>query len=93
MGRTFSKAEVLGIRDAMQIRAQAFIDGRFCDAVSGQTFDNISPRDGSVIAKVASCDSVDIDRAVTAARRSFESGVWRDLAPKQRKKVLQRFAA
>ncbi|MGA0543079.1 aldehyde dehydrogenase [Neotabrizicola sp. VNH66] len=81
------------IRAGLRPKGQAFIDGRFADAASGQTFDNISPRDGSVIAQVAACDTPDVDRAVRAARRAFEAGVWRDQSPKARKKVLQRFAA
>ncbi|WP_273786552.1 aldehyde dehydrogenase [Brucella intermedia] len=88
-----SKSYILGIRNRLEIKGQAFIGGRFVDAVSGETFDNISPRDGQVIAKVAACDAADVDRAVTAARHAFESGVWRDRSPKERKKVLQRFAA
>lgn len=88
-----SKSDILGIRSRLAIKGQAFIDGRFVDAASGETFDNISPRDGQVIAKVAACDAADVDLAVTAARRAFEAGVWRDRSPKERKKVLQRFAA
>ncbi|QWK80587.1 aldehyde dehydrogenase [Ochrobactrum sp. BTU1] len=88
-----TKADVTAIRDRITIRGQAFIDGRFSDAASGETFDDISPRDGKVIARVAACDREDIDRAVQAGRRAFEAGVWRDRSPKERKKVLQRFAS
>jgi acyl-CoA reductase-like NAD-dependent aldehyde dehydrogenase len=45
-----------------------------------------------VIAGVAACDSEDVDRAVRGARKAFDSGVWSQLAPKQRKRVLVRFA-
>ena len=34
----------------------------------------------------------DVERAVQAARRAFESGVWRELAPRERKAILLRFA-
>ena len=93
MTLSLTRAEIAAIRARLQPKGQAFIDGRFADAASGQTFDNISPRDGSVIAQVAACDAPDVDRAVAAARRAFEAGVWRDQSPKARKKVLQRFAA
>jgi acyl-CoA reductase-like NAD-dependent aldehyde dehydrogenase len=76
----------------ISIRSQAFIDGAYVDAVSGETFDCISPGSGRVIASVAACDSEDVDRAVRGARKAFESGVWSRLAPKQRKRVLVRFA-
>ena len=77
---------------ALAIEAQAFIDGRYVAAASGQTFDDVSPIDGRVIARVASTDRADVDRAVAAARRAFESGVWSRQPPRERKRVLQRFA-
>jgi len=92
MTLSLTKSEIAAIRARLQPKGQAFIDGRFADAVSGETFANISPRDGAVIGQVAACDSADVDIAVRAARRAFESGVWRDQSPKARKKVLQRFA-
>ncbi|CDN95199.1 MULTISPECIES: aldehyde dehydrogenase [Agrobacterium tumefaciens complex] len=93
MNLALTQSDVTAIRNRITIRGQAFIDGRFTDAASGETFDDISPRDGTVIARVAACDREDVDRAVAAARRAFEAGVWRDRSPKERKKVLQRFAA
>jgi 4-(gamma-glutamylamino)butanal dehydrogenase len=74
-------------------RTQAFIDGRFVDAASGETFETENPANGKVIATVAAGGTEDIDRAVAAARRSFEDGRWSRLAPADRKKVLLRFAA
>jgi 4-guanidinobutyraldehyde dehydrogenase/NAD-dependent aldehyde dehydrogenase len=71
---------------------QAFIGGRYVDAASGATFDCISPSSGKVLTKVAACDVEDVDRAVAAARAAFRAGRWAGLAPKQRKKILQRFA-
>jgi 4-guanidinobutyraldehyde dehydrogenase/NAD-dependent aldehyde dehydrogenase len=77
---------------ALSINGQAFIDGRYVAAASGATFDCVSPIDGRVIARVASTDQPDVDRAVTAARRAFERGVWAKQPPRERKRVLQRFA-
>ena len=76
----------------ISIRSQAFIDGAYVDAASGDTFDCVSPGSGRVIASVAACDVEDVDRAVRGARAAFESGVWSRLAPKKRKRVLVRFA-
>ncbi|EKV28123.1 Aldehyde dehydrogenase [Caenispirillum salinarum AK4] len=73
-------------------RTQLFIDGRFVDAESGKTFDDVSPRDGKVIAQVAEGDAADIDAAVKAARRAFEKGSWANMAPAKRKRVLLAFA-
>ena len=77
----------------LDIRHQAFIDGAYVDALSGETFDCVSPATGDVIARVAACDTADVDRAVAGARAAFESGVWSRLAPKKRKATLLRFAA
>ena len=72
-------------------RSQLFIDGAFVDAVSGRTFVDRSPRDGSVIAHVAEGDAADIDLAVRAARRAFEDGRWSRMAPAGRKAVVLRW--
>jgi len=71
----------------------AYIDGTFTAAQSGATFPSISPIDGKKLADVAACGAADVDLAVIAARRAFESGVWSDLAPAARKATLLRFAA
>ncbi len=92
MTLSLTRSDIAAIRARLALNGQAFIDGRLTDAASGQTFDDISPRDGTVIARVAACDAEDVDRAVRAARRAFEAGVWRDRSPKERKKVLRRFA-
>jgi len=76
----------------LPINGQAFIDGRYVDAASGATFDDVTPIDGRVIARVASTDQADVERAVAAARRAFDSGVWSRQPPRERKRVLQRFA-
>lgn len=72
----------------LDIRTQAYIDGKFVDAVSGETFEVVSPIDGRVLCGVASCDSVDVDLAVRSGRRAFESGSWSRMAPRRRKKIL-----
>jgi gamma-glutamyl-gamma-aminobutyraldehyde dehydrogenase len=76
----------------ISIRNQAFIDGRFCDAVSGKTFASINPATGEVLAEVAEGDAADIDRAVSAARRAFDDGRWSRMAPGDRKSVLLRLS-
>ncbi len=77
---------------ALSFRNQAFIGGRFVDAADGDTFDCINPATGKVLTKVASCKSVDVDAAVTAARKAFNSGSWSRMAPEGRKTVLLRLA-
>ncbi len=77
---------------ALSIEGRSFIDGRLVDAASGRTFERISPIDGRVIAKIARGEAADVDAAVASARTAFERGDWRRTAPKERKRVLLRFA-
>ncbi len=77
---------------ALSIRRQAFIAGNYVDSADGATFDCISPLDGAVLARVAACDEEDVNRAVAAARKAFDEGVWSGLAPAKRKRTLKKFA-
>ena len=79
------------LADGLDLRTRALIDGRFVDAADGRTFDCISPIDGRVLARVARGGGEDIARAVSAARRSFEAGVWSEAKPSHRKKILSKF--
>ncbi|MEE8371717.1 MAG: aldehyde dehydrogenase [Sphingomonadales bacterium] len=87
-----SKAKWEEMVPDLRIPHQAIIAGQAVDAASGETFDCISPIDGKKLASVARCGAEDVDRAVSAARKAFDSGVWADRPPAARKKVLQRFA-
>ena len=71
---------------------QAFIDGALVDAHDGATFESLAPSTGRSVASVASCGDVDVDRAVSAARRAFEDGAWSGMSPAERKRILLRFA-
>jgi acyl-CoA reductase-like NAD-dependent aldehyde dehydrogenase len=68
------------------------IGGKWVEAASGKTFDTINPSTGQVLAKVAEADAEDVDRAVAAARRAFESGSWPKLTPSQRGRLLWKVA-
>ncbi len=76
----------------LSIRTQAFIGGRYVDAASGQTFDDVSPSNGKLLARVAAGDAPDIDKAVAAARQAFRKGSWTNMPPGKRKRILQKFA-
>ena len=72
----------------MDPRRELFVDGRFVPAASGETFEDIAVRNGQAIASVASGGLEDVDRAVAAARRSFDDRRWSDQKPASRKQVL-----
>jgi gamma-glutamyl-gamma-aminobutyraldehyde dehydrogenase len=76
----------------LSFRGQAFIDGKFTDAVSGKTFDSINPATGAVLTQVAECDEEDVNRAVAAGRVAFEDGRWSRMAPSDRKAVMLKLA-
>jgi 4-guanidinobutyraldehyde dehydrogenase/NAD-dependent aldehyde dehydrogenase len=76
----------------LKIEGRAFIEGEYTAAASGETFDCLSPVDGRMLAKVASCNADDAQRAVESARRAFDSGAWSRIAPAKRKATMIRFA-
>ncbi|HTD66389.1 MAG TPA: aldehyde dehydrogenase family protein [Candidatus Limnocylindria bacterium] len=66
------------------------IDGKWVSAASAETFPVFNPATGEVIAQCASGAAEDINRAVIAARRAFESGAWRRLSPSERGRMIWR---
>ncbi|MCE9664463.1 aldehyde dehydrogenase family protein, partial [Halomonas sp. M5N1S17] len=76
----------------LAFESRAYIDDAFVAAVSGDTFESRNPATNEILAQVASCDAVDAELAVTAARAAFAGGEWSRLAPSKRKKVLLRLA-
>src|ERR1700724_3110471 len=66
------------------------IDGRWLAAASEKTFEVKNPANGAPIARAAEGDKADIDAAVRAARRAFESGPWPAMTPSERSKILWR---
>src|SRR4051812_40413570 len=57
------------------------IGGKWVPAASGKTFKVVNPADASEIAQVPDSGAEDINQAVRAARKAFESGPWRRLTP------------
>lgn len=80
------------LSDNLVIRHQAYINGRFQDAVSGETFATVNPANQQLLSHVASCDSADVELAVAAANAAYKSGIWADRSPKERKQVLLKLA-
>jgi acyl-CoA reductase-like NAD-dependent aldehyde dehydrogenase len=72
------------------IRHQLFIDGKFVDALSGETLATLNPHDNSTIADVALAGTADVDRAVAAATRAAPA--WSRMAAADRGRILLRLA-
>src|SRR5579862_4302478 len=67
-----------------------FIDGQWTEAASGRTFETPNPATGETLAQIAEGDAEDINRAVRAARRAFESGPWGRMTPSDRGRLIWR---
>jgi len=71
---------------------QHFINGTFVDSISSKTFETLNPSTNEVIGTVADGQAADIDLAVKAARKAFDSGPWPKMNAEQRGKLLRRIA-
>ena len=54
-----------------------YIDGSWCDAASGRTFETRNPYTGKVWALLPRADADDVDRAVQAAHAAFTAAPGR----------------
>lgn len=66
------------------------IGGQWMPSASGKTFEVVNPATEEVIAHVAEGEAEDIDRAVKAARKAFESGPWPEMTPSARGRLISR---
>ncbi|QDF97622.1 aldehyde dehydrogenase [Azoarcus sp. DD4] len=68
------------------------IGAEWTDAASGETLAVLDPATAQPFASVPAGDAADVDRAVAAARRAFESGEWPKMRPVDRERLLLKFA-
>ncbi len=74
------------------LQTRLLIDGKWRDSVSGKTFATYNPATEGLIAEVAEGDAADIDLAVKAARKAFDSGPWRRMDARDRGRLLNKLA-
>lgn len=77
------------ISDQGLLRTQAYVDGQWIDADSGETLAVIDPATGKTIAQIAKCGTAETHRAISAAERALVS--WRQKTAKERAAVLRRW--
>lgn len=70
-----------------------FIDGRWQPPARDQWLDVTSPSTEERIARVALGSTEDMDRAVAAARRAFDSGPWPQMSVDERRSIIRRAGA
>jgi phenylacetaldehyde dehydrogenase len=69
-----------------------YIDGTWCDAENGGTFDIIEPSTEGHLATVPHGSAADLDRAVAAANRALREGPWATMKPNERQRILLKLA-
>ena len=77
------------LADPGLLRDQAYVDGQWVAADSGETFAVENPATGEVLAEVACCGGAETRRAIEAAGRAFEQ--WRQTTAKERAALLRRW--
>ena len=76
----------------IKVNGNIFINGKSSPAASGKTFEDYSPTLNKVIGEIASGDQIDIDRAVASAKKAFDSGVWSEMNPRDKKAIMLKWA-
>ncbi|MER5562930.1 aldehyde dehydrogenase [Streptomyces sp. CB01201] len=69
---------------------QLFIGGELTDPLGSDVIEVISPHTEQVIGRVPHASRADVDRAVAAARRAFDTGPWARTTPEERIEVVSR---
>lgn len=87
-----SYSEWQALSETLSFQGQAYINGEFQPAVSGETFPCINPSTEKVLTDIASCDEADVNAAVANSREVFKSGVWSEMHPRQRKQIMLKWA-
>ncbi|NRA12114.1 MAG: aldehyde dehydrogenase family protein, partial [Crocinitomicaceae bacterium] len=72
-------------------RYDLFIGGKWVKPNSGKYFDTINPANKKKLAQVAHADEKDIDNAVKAARKAYDT-VWSKISASERAKYIYRIA-
>jgi delta 1-pyrroline-5-carboxylate dehydrogenase len=65
-----------------------FVNGDWVESASRETITSIDPANRQPVAEVPRGKGEDVDLAVEAARRAFESPEWSEMAPAERGRIL-----
>ena len=77
------------LNDPSLLRQQSFINGQWCDAVSGDTLKVFNPATNAVIGYVPNMGQVETEMAIKAAEAALPA--WRALTAKERGAKLRRW--
>ncbi|HEV8676615.1 MAG TPA: aldehyde dehydrogenase family protein [Methylomirabilota bacterium] len=71
---------------------QIFVNGQWRPPLGGETYAPINPATEEPLTQVGKGDERDIDAAVTAARKAFDSGPWPKMSPHDRGRIVWKLA-
>src|SRR5579859_3357432 len=77
-------------QESLRSYDKLFVGGRWTNPSSSSVIDVISPTTEQAIAHVPEGQAADIDAAVAAARRAFDSGPWPRMTKQERSAALRR---
>lgn len=66
-----------------------YINGEFRESSDGKTYYAVNPADNETIAEISEATTDDAKAAVSAARKTFDSGIWRNLAKEEKSRILK----
>jgi aldehyde dehydrogenase (NAD+) len=72
------------------INTGLFINNVFVQSLSGKKFDTVNPTTGRPIVSIYEADKEDVDLAVKAAKKAFQS--WKKVTPTQRGLLMSKLA-
>ncbi|MBC7608648.1 MAG: aldehyde dehydrogenase [Polaromonas sp.] len=78
------------VQEAGKAVYRTFINGKWCDAASGERFESQDPSSGEVWALIPRCTAADVSLATQAAHRAATEGPWSSMQPTERGRWLRR---
>ncbi len=92
MKQLLKQKEYADIAANLTFPVKPFIAGEFQSSLSGKKFKTINPATGVVLTEISACNAADVDKAVISSRAAFDSGVWSQKPPSERKAILLKLA-
>lgn len=71
---------------------RSFVDGNWRSSSDGGEVEVLNPATEEMLGRIPECTTADVDAAVQAARRAFESGPWPAMSGAERGRLLWRLA-
>lgn len=77
--------------DFLNTSQKMFVNGEWVSAAKGNSFESIDPSNGTILAEIPLADSLDVDRAVSAAQNAFDTQ-WKSRAGSDKSLLIWRLA-